>query len=401
MAYNVNIVDQASVDAFGRSRVSIPTVQFDSKQLFDNRSIFWATSTVTGATTTYSSNRASTTLNATATVGSTAIRQTKRRFNYTAGRSQQIMETFVMGATPAGMIKRVGYFDGYNGIYFENNGGTLNFVIRSNVTGTPINTVIPQSNWNIDKLDGTGSSGITLDTTKVQLLVIDFEWLGTGRVRVGFDINGSIKYAHQFLNANNLTSVYMSSPNLPCRYEITNSSSASASTLEQICTTVISEGNIQPEGQLFSVDRGVTVLSGVNNAALYPLVSIRLDNNKPGATITPNTFNINCTTSNNNYKWALILNPTVAAPDAAVWTPINNSAVQYDVSRTTSNTLTGGTVIASGYGVSGIIVIEDFNSISTLGLDLNNISDQLVLAVQNVAAGTDSFVASLSWREFE
>lgn len=401
MAYNVNIVDQASVDAFGRSRVSIPTVQFDSKQLFDNRSIFWATSTVTGATTTYSSNRASTTLNATATVGSTAIRQTKRRFNYTAGRSQQIMETFVMGATPAGMIKRVGYFDGYNGIYFENNGGTLNFVIRSNVTGTPINTVIPQSNWNIDKLDGTGSSGITLDTTKVQLLVIDFEWLGTGRVRVGFDINGSIKYAHQFLNANNLTSVYMSSPNLPCRYEITNSSSASASTLEQICTTVISEGNIQPEGQLFSVDRGVTVLSGVNNAALYPLVSIRLDNNKPGATITPNTFNINCTTSNNNYKWALILNPTVAAPDAAVWTPINNSAVQYDVSRTTSNTLTGGTVIVSGYGVSGIIVIEDFNSISTLGLDLNNISDQLVLAVQNVAAGTDSFVASLSWREFE
>lgn len=40
MAYNVNIVDQASIDAFGRSRVSIPTVQFDSKQLFDNRSIF-------------------------------------------------------------------------------------------------------------------------------------------------------------------------------------------------------------------------------------------------------------------------------------------------------------------------------------------------------------------------
>lgn len=307
-----------------------------------------------------------------------------------------------MGATPAGMVKRVGYYDGYNGIYFENSGGTLNFVIRSNVTGTPTNTVIPQSSWNIDKLDGTGSSGITLDTTKVQLLVIDFEWLGTGRVRVGFDINGTIRYAHQFLNANVLTSVYMSSPNLPCRYEITNSSSASASTLEQICTTVISEGNIQPEGQLFSVDRGVSVLAAVNNAALYPLVSIRLDNNKPGATITPNTFNINCTTSNNNYKWALILNPTVAGTDAAVWTPITNSAVQYDVSRTTTNTLTGGTVIASGYGVSGIVVSQDFNSISTLGLDLTNISDQLVLAVQNVAAaGSDSFVAALSWREFE
>ena len=281
MAYNVNIVDQTSIDAFGRSRVSTPTIQFDSKQLFDNRSIFWATSTATGATTTYSSNRASTTLNATATAGSTAIRQTKRRFNYSAGRSLQIMETFVMGATPAGMTKRVGYYDGYNGIYFENSGGTLNIVIRSNVTGTPTNTVIPQSSWNVDKLDGTGSSGITLDTTKVQLLVIDFEWLGTGRVRIGFDIDGKIRYAHQFLNANNLTSVYMSSPNLPCRYEITNVSSASASTLEHICTSVISEGSIQPEGQLLSVDRGVSVLTGVNNAALYPLVSTDVITNDP------------------------------------------------------------------------------------------------------------------------
>lgn len=400
MAFNITVIDQASIDAFGRGRVSEPTTLFDSKQLFDGRTNFWATSTASGGTVTFQTNRASSFLSVTSTNGSQAVKQTKRRFNYSPGKSLQIMMSMVMGATASGITKRAGYFDGYNGLFLLNNGGALSVVSRTNVTGTPTDTAVAQASWNLDKLDGTGSSGFTLDMTKANIFAIDFEWLGVGRVRFGFVINGKIVYCHQVLNANNLTSVYMSSPNLPLRYECTNVSGSTTSTLEQICSTVITEGNTQPEGLLLSVDRGVTTLAAVDSAALYPLISIRLDNNKPGATVTPTSLDVLCTTNNTQFKWALILNPTIGGSDAAVWTPITNSAVQYDVTRTTSNTITGGTIIASGYGTTAQLVSQDFNTILSLGLDLANISDQLVLVAQTTT-GSAAFLGQIGWREFE
>jgi len=401
MAYNVTVVGQSSLDAFGRSRVSNPTTIFDSKQLFDGRTIFWSTSTATGASITFDGYRASSTLSVTSSGGSEAIKQTKRRFNYSPGKSLLIMNTFVMGTSASGTRKRVGYFDANNGIFFQDNGGTKSMVLRSSVSGSPSDTIVNQANWNIDKMDGTGSSGITLDITKAQILFIDLEWLGVGAVRVGFVINGLVHYAHQFLTANVGTSVYMSSPNLPIRYEITNTGAGGASSLEQICSTVVVEGNTQSEGMLLSADRGATALASVDNAALYPLVSIRLDNTKPGATITPAQLSVLATTAGVDFKWALVLNPTIGGSDAASWTSIPNSAVQYDVSRTITNTVTGGTVIASGYGNDAAAITANFSTVLTLGLSIAGVSDQFVLAVQKIGAGTDSFVGAISWREFE
>jgi len=401
MAYNVTVVSESSLDAFGRSRVSNPTTIFDSKQLFDNRSIFWDTELVSGGTATFDGYRASTLLEVTSFSGDEATRQTKRRFNYSPGKSLVTMDTFVMGTSVTGVRKRVGYFDDSNGIFFQDNGGTLSVVVRSSTSGSPNDNVITQSNWNIDKLDGTGSSGITLDVTKAQILIIDFEWLGVGRVRIGFVINGAIHYVHQFLTANVGTSVYMSSPNLPIRYEIVNVSGSSASSLEQICSTVVVEGGIQAEGLLLSVDRGVSVLANVDNAALYPLASVRLDSSKLGATITPTSLSVFATTVGVNYKWALFLNPTIGGSDAASWTAVNNSAVEYDVSRTLSNTVSGGTQIMSGYGTDSTTIVADFNTILSLGVSITGVSDELVLAVQKIGAGTDSFVGAISWREFE
>lgn len=389
----------ASVDAFGRIRISSPFTLFESKQLFDNRSIVWSTSLNSSATSTHNSNRASTTLSVTSTVGSSAVRQTKSRSTYQSGKSLLIMNTFVFGSTPGGITKRVGYFDGYNGLFVQHNGTNLSFVVRSNITGIPIDTLINQSNWNFDKFDGTGPSGLVLDITKAQIFVIDLEWLGTGRVRFGFNIDGVVHYGHFVLNANNIGSVYMSSPNLPIRYEITNVSSSGSSTLEQICSGVFSEGGFENKGYVLSVDRGASVLSGVDNTALYPLVSIRLDTSKQGSVVTPEGIHVLCSTANSNFKWALLLNPTIAGSDASSWQSVSNSIVQYDISRTLSNTLSGGTVLHSGYANQTIAVDVSFNTLITLGVDLSNVSDQMILAVQKIGTGTDSFIGAMSWRE--
>ena len=401
MAYNVTVVRQTSIDAFGRTRVSNPTNIFDSKQLFDGRTLLWSTSTATGGTITFDGYKASSTMQVTNSVGSQAIKQTKRRFNHRTGQSFQIYSSFLFGTSVAGVTKRVGYFDGYNGAFLEDDGYVRKMVLRTSVTGVPVDGYVNQTNWNLDKLDGYGGSGITIDFTKIQNLVIDFGWLGTGAIRVGFVINGEIRYAHQFLTANSGTTVSMSTPNLPIRYEITNVGAAGGSTLEQISSAVLVEGNLRDESVILAADRGASGLASIDNANLYPLVSIRLDVTRPGATVHPESISVATNTAGTKFKWALVVNPTIGGSDAASWTAITGSAVQYDVSRTISNTITGGTVIASGYGTDGSSVVEDLSTILSLGISLTNVSDELVLAVQKLGGGNDTFFGAIGWRELD
>lgn len=79
---------------------------------------------------------------------------------------------------------------------------------------------IPQSQWNIDRCDGTGPSGYILDLTKMQMLYLDYSWYGAGFIRWGFrTTDGNIYYCHKLVNNNVNYEAYMRSGNLPARYE--------------------------------------------------------------------------------------------------------------------------------------------------------------------------------------
>lgn len=83
-----------------------------------------------------------------------------------------------------------------------------------------LDTRIPQSSWNIDKMDGTGTSGYNLDLTKMQMFYIDYTWYGAGAIRYGFRAtNGQVTYCHRIVNNNVNAEAYMRSGNLPARYE--------------------------------------------------------------------------------------------------------------------------------------------------------------------------------------
>lgn len=82
---------------------------------------------------------------------------------------------------------------------------------------------VAQANWNIDKMDGTGPSGYSLDLTKTQMLYMDYSWYGAGAIRFGFkDIKGEVVYCHRFIHNNSLTEAYLRSGNLPARFETNN-----------------------------------------------------------------------------------------------------------------------------------------------------------------------------------
>ena len=271
----ISIGDGANLDAFSRLRTSEGISLFDSNFKYDLRPLIFYQVSGDGGSIAHDPQRVSAVLSVNTVSGSNAILQSKQYSRYLPGKSQFIVTSQVPGAAVANVVKRFGYFDASNGIFFEQNGTTdIAFVIRSSVSGIPVDRRVAQSNWNMDKLDGTGTSRIRLDVSKSQIFIADLQWLAMGRVRVGFDIDGQIIYCHEFLNANNLDVPYMQTANLPIRWEIRNSAASAGGSMLATCAAVQSEGGIEKdEGFTFSASTPTTVAA--NDATRTVLLSIR------------------------------------------------------------------------------------------------------------------------------
>ena len=401
--------DSADVDAFGRLRVSTPFTIFNSKQLYNSGTLDWTFKAINGASASYSERQASSILYVTNTSASKATKQTKNIFYYQPGKSFFTLMTFNFKGGINGIVKRLGYFNDDDGIFLEHNGTDVNFVIRDSVDGFVKETRVSQSNWSIDKLDGSGPSQIVLDLTKTHVFTIDFQWLGVGRVRCGFDIDGRQITAHEFNHANIKEHVYISSPNLPIRYEIENFTGINSSSMEQICCSVVSEGGFQPVNQSFAIDRGANIFTTTQGKTV-PVISIRPLASKNKTSILPSEIQI-LTTTDTDFRWGLYLNPTFGGTDHANWTLVNSySAVEYDISRTQANVLTGGILLKSGYAAGGggpggqqigSLLQHIFEIGQGLGRDLDGNTDELVLAVETITAGTANIYGGFAWKEIE
>jgi len=384
-----------NTDAFGRLRTSGPYTLFDSQNRYAKNDLF-DESTATGGTVTYDANASTVSLNVTTTSGSSVVRQSYRSFSYQPGKGLLTLNTFVMDAAKDGVRARVGYFNEQNGVFLERSDSSIRFVRRTYTSGAAVDNVVLQANWNGDKLDGTGDSAITLDLTKAQILWQDFEWLGVGSVRVGFVIDGQYIVCHTFENANNLNAVYMTTAILPVRYEIENTATtASSTTLKQICSTVISEGGYEKKVAL-NVARMTTANTAISTS-FVPLVSLRLAAGRTGAVVIPDGYSVLPTaTSATTFEIVLVKNPTLTG---ASWVASDSSNVQQDLSATS---YTGGTIVQQQYVLSSTLAngiatgSSDYNWDLQLGATISGTSDIYTLAVRTLS-GTHNAIGSLSF----
>jgi len=334
-----------ATDAFGRIRTSAPLTLFDSSHRYSDNGL-WATSTASGGSSTFDANAGLVNLAVTTTSGSEVIRETTKCFSYQPGKSLLVMSTFTMAAAKTGLRQRVGYYGASNGMYLELANNDLNFVERSSSTGSLVETRVPKANWNIDPLDGTGPSNLTLDITKSQILWMDIEWLGLGTVRLGFVINGKFIHCHSFHHANIITGTYITTASLPLRYEITNTAAtASTSTLKQVCSTVLSEGGYELRGLQQSIGTAITSPAALTLAGTYyPIISLRLKSARLDAIVILTAISIMAASANVNYTWRVVAS---AATTGGTWTSAGtNSSVEYNLTGTAT---TGGRVLAEGY----------------------------------------------------
>ncbi len=388
-----------NVDAFGRLRISAPYTLFDSQQRYEADPQFDTATTGTGSAT-YNSNEASVSMAVTAGGVGSVTKQTYRVFPYQPGKGLLVLATFVMDSSlNAGLTQRVGYYNTQNGVFFQKVDGVYSFVLRSNsipTPGTPSDVrTVNQADWNGDKLDGTGASGYTLNPATAQILWMDFEWLGVGSVRCGFIIDGQYIVCHTFNNANDITTVYMSTAILPVRYEIV-SSVAVAGTLKMICSSVVSEGGYE-QYSYGHIARRTTALATIGTTFL-PLVSIRLKSTRLGAVVLPQRVQVLPTTSQ-NYEVALVKNPTLTG---ASWAATTSGNVEYDVS---ASAVTGGTIVQTDYvtssGSGGTNPLADpsgYNWDLQLGSSLAGVSDIYTIQIRTVSgATTGDAVGSLTF----
>lgn len=389
-------------DAFGRLRVSEPFTLFDTQARYYDHHQF--SSALTGtATVVYNENSSTYELNIDTAANDQVIRESMRVFPYQPGKSLLIYSTFCMNAQKTNLRQRVGYFGAQNGIYFEVTDNTLNMVIRSSSSGSLVEDRVPQSQWNGDKLNGTGASGITLNTALDQIWFCDVEWLGVGSVRTGFIINGQYIVCHTFNHANiasivgrtNNTTTYMTTATLPVRYEITNTGlTATVSSMRQICATVISEGGYTQYGVTEVAGTGSYPLRLTDAHTFYPVVSIRLDSSRLDSIVLPSQVDF-LSTSVNYYQYELRLNATLTG---ATWSGISQTgSVDIDTAATA---VTGGTIIQSGF-VSARENVE-LSALSyfqfQLGRTLAGVSDVLTLVMTSTGNNAD-ILAQIGWQE--
>jgi hypothetical protein len=393
-------VPATALDAFGRYSTSQPYTIFDSKQIADNRPLIWDDRQLSGSGTlsVYLADTASTRISVSASIAGRRVRQTFRRFNYQPGKAQEVNMTGILSPAATGITSRMGLYDDNDGIFLQVSSVGAAFVIRSFVTGAAVNNTILRANWD-DPMDGTGASGVNLDLTKTQIFWFDFEWLGVGTVRFGFFHEGVRYIAHTVHHNNVAQVVYMSTPNLPLRYEIENDGTGADGDVSHICTTVISNGGRENTGRMFGIDR-TTALNTNNNQSFYPLVAMRLKTGYYlGATIQLLGFSITCN-STSDYAWRIILNPTIVGT-ALSFAGVTNAAVETDVTVGSGTTVTGGTILNAGIARqssdAGIVITmqNDF----ALGANAIGTRDVIVLAVSRLTGTSETFYGAVNWQE--
>lgn len=392
-----------AVDAFGRARVSTPLTLFDSSHRYRDNNL-WATSNTDGGTYAFSTNEGLVNLNVSTVSNAEVVRETTKTFSYQPGKSLQIMNTFAFNTAKTNLRQRVGYYGAQNGFFLELDGTTLSYVQRSYVTGSVVETRITQDNWNMDPLDGSGPSLMTLDISKAQILWMDIEWLGVGCVRLGFVIDGKFIHCHTFYHSNIVTTTYITTASLPCRYEIKNTGTTSgSSTLKQICSSVISEGGYELRGLQQAIGTPIGSprdLTTVNT--YYPVISLRLKTSpdRLDAIAILTALSLMGITNNANYNWKVVASGTTTG---GTWVSAGtDSAVEYNI---TGTSFAGGRTLASGWtngsnqGATPVDVLKEALFSFQLERDgLVGTPYELTLIAASDVGGADIY-ASMDWEE--
>jgi hypothetical protein len=233
---------------------------------------------------------------------------------------------------------------------------------------------------------------------------MDIEWLGLGSVRCGFVIDGKLIHCHSFHHANKIASTYITTASLPLRYEMKNTgTTASPSTMGQVCSSVVSEGGYELRGLQQALSVPITTPVDLPTAGIYyTVLSIRLkaSPNRLDAIVILTALSVLGVTNNAHYNWQVRASGT---SNGGTWVDAGSeSAVEYKIG---GGTYDGGRILASGYtsgsnqGSTSVDILKE--ALFKFQLERNGLTGapfELSLVAASNSGGADIY-ASMDWEE--
>lgn len=399
--------ESSQVDTSGRLRTVLPIELLSYYFANTEHSLRMNTTQAGGSTGTVilTLNKGSVTLSNSTGNGHKLNFSTKKYMRYTPGQTHKSTIAGRFGLPKTNVEKRWGIFTEFNGFFFKQTSSGLSVAIRDGGAGDPVvETTIPQANWNIDKLDGTGPSGFTLNTNFHGIYIIEFDWHGAGTVKYGIKYDREIIYCHKQEYDFVQTDTSIRSPQLPVNIEILNTGTVTGNTdvlLAALSVYKDGESEIKPTYSFSASNTNVG--RTVNNSALLPIISIRPKTSFKGILarigLVPNTITVS--TDTNTLYVQIILNATLTG---ASFASVNSeSNTERDVS---ASSFTGGTIIWEGYASPNTPLVGNIagaNGLDSWELNVNyagTVQDTLTIACRSLGNNNTTH-ASIRWLEFQ
>lgn len=265
---------------------------------------------------------------------------------------------------------------------------------RSVIGAAPTETIVAQSAWSEDVMDGNGSSGITLDQTKGNVYEIQYQWLGFGPIDYFIENPSTGKFilVHKIVYANANTIPSLDNPTLPLCMAVSNTSNTSDIVLQSASMMGGIQGKDIEEGilntviaQLANIGTDETAILSLHNHTIYQSKINRVR-------ASPQEFGITIEASAANKPGIIRIrkNPTlVGASFSAV--DADTSVMRKDISATT---VTGGELLFAQS------VADD----TPLAFDLSRKTGKLepgetITVTGEATNGTIEAIVTLGWKE--
>ncbi len=415
--------DDGNLTSKGRSKVSPYETTFFNTFQYGVETDVWETDVTGTGSATHAPASSQVLMSINGDSGDKVIRQSLLAQRYVPGRTSTVSFAITLGAPVEGIRKRLGMFnEAGDGFWFEDSGVWVDGVPQYNctVSNGGADIAVPRSEWNGDKLDGTSSSGITADPTKIQLVNIEYEWYGAGQVKFGWVIDGATRVIHTHKNANRYEQPWSQTPFLPIRVEIEALTTVAGGpyTMLQGSNSVISEGTVGKLGiaenisaPFYGTRMAAALASAVTKDNWYPILSIRLKSTALNGIVLPQMIQV-ATIDNTNVFYKLVRNATIPAevtagasgPQPWLDHPDPSGFTQYQTYITPTNITEAnhGSVLDSGFVISGGggtgIELEGKTAYQIGRTSLGSVSDVFTILCASSGTGKDA-LASFTWIE--
>jgi hypothetical protein len=229
-----------------------------------------ASSVATSGTVTYATGCA--VVSTAALASSSALMTTRRYVSCGVGRAIRVVAScaFAAGAANSTQLCGMGSID--NGVFFGYNGATFGILVRN----ATVDTWTPAASFNVDKLNGTGASGLLIDPTKGNCYIIVVDGSGFNTITFGIastPASSTTDYivAHRvsFGNVSTATGLRVSAG--PLMAQAVNATNATVLAMRVAGLAAFADG---PSAHVLGRQRSVEVATTISTMSYVPVISL-------------------------------------------------------------------------------------------------------------------------------